>query len=84
MRVHINGDLFAECLRVDGFWNGWACPVFSRDQMDAVIEECDRLGWEGEVDENGDPAWRKVRAERFGDDDGWVCDGWVWEICDGE
>jgi hypothetical protein len=48
--------------------------VFTRDQVDAVIEECDRLGWEGEFDENGDPAYRHIGNGEY------LFNGWVWEV----
>lgn len=36
MRVHID-DLFAvECVSVAGSWNGWARPLFTREQLDGV------------------------------------------------
>ena len=77
MRVHINGELFAECSHLlPERWNGWACPVFTRDQVEAVIEECDRLGWDGEMNENGDPAYRHIGNGEY------LLEGWVWEVAE--
>ena len=36
MRVHIDNIFEVECVEIGGTWNGWACPLFTRDQLDQV------------------------------------------------
>jgi hypothetical protein len=79
MRVHIDGELVAECSHLlPERWNGWACPVFTAEQRDHVIGECVRLGWDEEED--------GVKAhldgwEDLGNDE-WAVSGWVWEVAE--
>lgn len=72
------------------FWNGWAVPAFTAEQMDAVIAACgeadERLEWRDEGDA------RKLVFTCDGEDtvvaplklaDGttvWTVDGWTWDV----
>ena len=83
MLVHIDGKLFAEADRLlSERWNGWVVPVFSDEERERIVEECDLLGWEAETDSDGDSVWRRVKAERLSDSDGWVAEGWCWSEVD--
>lgn len=76
MLVHINGELFAECSHVlPDRWNGWAVPVFTTEQMEFVIRECECLGWVGESD-------LSVFMDSWTDlgNGEWMTSGWVWEV----
>lgn len=78
MLIHINGELFAECSHVlPDRWNGWAVPVFTTEQMEFVIRECECLGWVGESDLN-------VFMDSWTDlgNGEWRTSGWCWEVCE--
>ena len=77
VRVTIDGQLFAEAKSVVGWWNGFAEPVFSFEEMRRVQAECVRLGWDNETDDGvlGHLAGWKELA-----DDEWASFGWVWEV----
>jgi hypothetical protein len=36
MKVHIDDLLTVECVSIAGYWNGWARPLFTREQLDSV------------------------------------------------
>ncbi len=76
MRVHINGELFSECQGVSpSRWNGWDVPIFTTEQKEEIICECERLGWVGESDLHEFlNSWEQVSEGE------WVTNGWVWEV----
>ena len=76
MKIHIDGEIIAECSHVVGRWNGFIEPVFTKEQMLFVQSECVRLGWDSEVEE-GLPAHLAGWTD-LGNDE-WLCEGWVWE-----
>lgn len=36
MQVHIDDLFTVECVSIAGTWNGWARPLFTREQLDDV------------------------------------------------
>jgi hypothetical protein len=73
MRVHINGELFADCVRIARPWNGWVEPIFTREQMENIVSDCVRLGWVSSVDEMS----REIVELSNGDVQ---ILGWTWEL----
>ena len=84
MRVHIDGALVVECVEVAGSWNGWARPLFTRDQLDGVRDAVIRGGMDltdidGEV--VADPKTLDMTTLdyviKWGDL--FEVSGWIWE-----
>jgi hypothetical protein len=46
MKVQIDDMLTVECVSIAGYWNGWARPLFTREQLDTVRDEVVRNGGE--------------------------------------
>ena len=78
MRLSIDGQLFATALRVPGWVNGYAQPVFTAEERQRILAECVRLGWDAPNDDyDGTPSHL---AGWFELPDGtWIVEGWVWE-----
>jgi hypothetical protein len=75
MRVHVNGELFADAVGVlPDRWNGWVVPVFSPEESLRIAVACSELGWVVD-DEDGFGFWTS-------DGSGVVFDGWCWEVCE--
>lgn len=76
MRVSINGELFSECEGVGSErWNGWVVPIFTTEQKEEIICECERLGWVEESDLNEFmDSWERL------DSGEWTTSGWCWEV----
>ena len=79
VRVHLSGELFADCVSVDVCrWNGWVTPTFTTEQREFVLSECVRLGWNesGELVEG--VSWEFEGWRDLGSGE-WLCEGWCWE-----
>lgn len=71
------------------YWNGWAVPAFTAEQMDAVIAACadadERLEWRGEGDARTlvftcDDEDTTVVPQALADGTPvWTVDGWTWD-----
>lgn len=77
MRVHIDGKIFGEASHILGWWNGFAEPVFTHEEMVKVQDECVRLGYDSDLGD-GERA-HLVGWQDLGNDE-WLCRGWVWEV----
>jgi hypothetical protein len=77
IKVNIDGELFAEALSISGYWNGFAEPIFSGEEMGRIHEECVRLGWDNVMDDG-------VKAHYGGwhylGNNEWASHGWIWEL----
>jgi hypothetical protein len=73
MRVHINNELFADCVRIGRPWLRWVEPIFTREQMENIVSDCVRLGWVSSVDEMS----REIVELSNGDVQ---IMGWTWEL----
>jgi hypothetical protein len=57
MRLSIDGQLFATAVRVPGWVNGYAQPVFTTAERSRILAECVRLGWDAPNDDyDGTPS----------------------------
>ena len=78
--VTIDGMLTTEAKGIKGYWNGFAEPVFTEEQMHHVQNECIRLGWVipagiagNALTVNGDmQGWQYLGWDEYT-----TC-GWVW------
>ena len=81
IKVHIDGQLFAEAVNIPNYWNGFAEPVFTFEEMNYIQSECANLGWDCLL-EDGEFAhlagWKTI-GENL-----WVAEGWVWEVVEGK
>ena len=83
MRVCIDGRLFATAVRVPGWVNGYAQPVFTAAERLRILAECVRLGWDSPNDDfDGQPS-HLVGWESHGEGC-WVVEGWVWDLVEVE
>jgi hypothetical protein len=73
MRVHINNELFADCVRIGRPWLRWVEPIFTLEQMGRVVNDCVALGWVSSVDEMS----REIVELSNGDVQ---ILGWTWEL----
>ena len=76
MQVTIDGQLFAEALSISGYWNGFAEPIFSGEEMGRIHEECVRLGWDNVMDDGMKAhygGWHHLGNNE------WASHGWIWE-----
>ena len=49
-------------------WNGWACPLFTRDESDRLVGAWNALGYKADYDSAAD-MYRFAPIDRFGDPD---------------
>lgn len=79
MRVHIDGELVVECLRISpDRWNGWAQPIFTVGQKDFVIARMMELGWGQQMEED---SGLPLSSEWYDMGDGeWCTGGWIWQV----
>lgn len=87
MKVHID-DLFAvECVSIAGWWNGWARPLFTREQLDGVRDALVASGgllYDFDGEEIADSANTDMTTLEYvtrWDDLYEVC-GWIWQVLD--
>jgi hypothetical protein len=78
MRVSVGGELFATAVRVLGWVNGFAQPVFSEAERLRILAECVRLGWDSpNGDYDGTPShlvgWVRLPGGE------WLVEGWAWD-----
>jgi hypothetical protein len=88
MRVHIDYLLTVECVSIAGYWNGWARPLFTREQLDNVRDALVASGallYDIDGNELADSATTDMTAldyvTTWGDDLYEVC-GWIWSEVD--
>ena len=78
MRLSVDGQLFATAVRVPGWVNGFAQPVFTAAERERILAECVRLGWDKPNDDyDGVPSHLAGWIEL--PDGEWIVEGWVWE-----
>jgi hypothetical protein len=76
IKVNIDGELFAEALSISGYWNGFAEPIFSGEEMGRIHEECVRLGWDNVMD---DGMGAHLAGWHYLGNNEWASYGWIWE-----
>lgn len=87
-RVTIDDVFTVECESIAGYWNGWARPVFTRKQLDAVRDAVVASGgylYDGDGCEIVNSATVDMSTLDFvttWGDDLYEVNGWIWDVVD--
>lgn len=88
MKVRIEDMLTVDCVSIAGYWNGWARPLFTREQLDTVRDEVVRNGGElydidGVSLEDSATVDMTTLDYVIKWDDLYEVNGWIWSTVDG-